>query len=65
MNKRKHRGTDLRDFLAEEGMLEEVEARALKRALALQLATLIEQKSLSKGDMALRGMTFQFMPDIF
>ena len=54
MNKNKHRGSDFRDFLAEDDILEEVEARALKRAIALQLAKLIEQKSLSKGDMALR-----------
>ena len=57
MNKNKHRGADFRDFLAEEGILEEVEGRALKRALALQLAKLIEQKSLSKGEMALRMKT--------
>jgi DNA-binding Xre family transcriptional regulator len=57
MNKKKYRGTDFRDFLAEEGILEEVEGRALKRAIALQLAKLIEQKSLSKGDMAQRMKT--------
>jgi predicted XRE-type DNA-binding protein len=57
MNKTKHRGTDFREFLAEEGILEEVEARALKRAVALQLARLIEQQSLSKGDMAVRMKT--------
>jgi predicted XRE-type DNA-binding protein len=57
MNKNKHRGTNFRDFLEEEGILEEAEARALKRAIALQLAKLIEQKSLSKGDMALRMKT--------
>jgi predicted XRE-type DNA-binding protein len=57
MNKNNHRGTNFRDFLAEEGILEEVESRALKRALALQLARLIEQKSLSKAEMALRMKT--------
>jgi predicted XRE-type DNA-binding protein len=57
MNKNKHRGTDFRDFLAEEGILEEVEGRALKRAVAMQLARLIEQQSLSKSDMALRMKT--------
>jgi len=57
MNKKKHRGTDFRDFLEEEGILEEVEARALKRAIAMKLAKLIEQQSLSKGDMALRMKT--------
>ena len=57
MNKNKHRGTNFRDFLEEDGLLEEVEARALKRAIALQLAKLIEQKSLSKADLALRMKT--------
>jgi DNA-binding Xre family transcriptional regulator len=57
MNKKNHRGSDFREYLAEEGILEEVEARALKRAIALQLAKLIEEKSLSKSDMALRMKT--------
>jgi DNA-binding Xre family transcriptional regulator len=57
MNKNKHRGTNFREFLDEDGISEEVETRALKRAIALQLARLIEQKSLSKGDMALRMKT--------
>ncbi len=57
MNKKKHRGSDFREFLAEEGILEEIEARAIKRAIALQLANLIEQKSLSKGDLAARMKT--------
>ena len=57
MTKKKHRGTDFRDFLEEEGILEEVETRALKRAIAMKLAKLIEQQSLSKGDMALRMKT--------
>ena len=57
MNKKNHRGSDFREFLADEGILEEVDARALKRAIALQLAKLIEEKSLSKSDMALRMKT--------
>lgn len=57
MSKKIHRGSDFGDFLVEEGFSEEVEARALKRAIALQLARLIEQKSLSKSDMALRMKT--------
>jgi antitoxin HicB len=57
MKTNKHRGTNFRDFLEEEGILEEVEGRALKRAIAMQLANLIEQKSLSKADMALRMNT--------
>ncbi len=57
MNKNKHRGSDLRDFLREEGVLEEVEARAVKRALALQLGRLAAQQSLSKSEMAARMKT--------
>jgi predicted XRE-type DNA-binding protein len=57
MNKNRYRGSDFRDFLQEEGILEEVETRALKRAISLQLAALIEQKSLSKAEMASRMKT--------
>ena len=57
MNKKKDRGSDSRDYLEEDGILEEVEGRALKRAIAMQLANLIAQKSLSKSDMALRMKT--------
>jgi hypothetical protein len=37
MSKKKHRGSDFRDFLDEQGILGEVEARALKQALSLRL----------------------------
>ena len=57
MNQRKHRGSDFRDFLKEEGILEEVEARALKRAISLQLAKLLNEKSLTKAEMAARMRT--------
>ena len=57
MNKNKHRGGNFRDFLEQDGILEEIEARALKRAIAIQLAKLIEQKSISKGDLAQRMKT--------
>ena len=56
-HKNKHRGSDLRDFLREEGVLEEVEARAVKRALALQLGRLAAEQSLSKSEMAVRMKT--------
>ena len=35
MNKRTHRGSGLRDFLDEEGLLGKVETRALKQAVSL------------------------------
>jgi antitoxin HicB len=57
MNKKKHRGSDLRDFLREEGVLEEVEARAVKRALALKLAALAREQSVTKSEMAARMKT--------
>lgn len=57
MNHRTHRGSDLRDFLKEEGVLEEVEARALKRVIALQLERLRKEQALSKSTLALRMNT--------
>ncbi|SRR5258708_2693678 len=55
--KNKHRGSDLRDLLRADGDLEEVEARAAKRALALQLSRLAKEQSLSKSEMAARMKT--------
>ena len=57
MKKNIHRGSDFRDFLKEEGMLEEVEERALKQALALQLADLLKKNELTKSEMAVRMKT--------
>lgn len=57
MNSRAHRGSDLRDFLKEEGVLEAVEARALKRAIALQLERLRKEQALSKSALAARMET--------
>lgn len=57
MSKNKHRGSDFRDFLKEEGILEEVEARALKQAIAVQFAGLLKQQSLTKAEMAARMKT--------
>ena len=57
MNKRNHRGSDLRDFLKERGILGEVEERAMKRALAIQLARLLKEQELSKAEMASRMKT--------
>jgi len=57
MNKNKHRGSDLRDLLREDGVLEAVEARAEKRALALELVRLAAEQSLSKSEMAARMKT--------
>ena len=57
MSKRTHRGSDFRDFLKEQGLLGEVEARALKQAMSLQISHLLEEKSVSKSEMAARTKT--------
>ena len=57
MNKKKHRGSDFRDFLKEQGILGEVESRALKQALSLQLDRLLKEKELTKTQMAARMKT--------
>jgi antitoxin HicB len=57
MSKRTHRGSDLRDLLKEEGILEEVEERAMKQALSLQLTELLKKNELTKAEMAVRMRT--------
>ena len=46
-----HTGSDFDDFLREEGILEEVTAKAHKRLLSLQLNEAME---VSKGEIASR-----------
>ena len=57
MKKNIHRGSDFRAFLKEEGILEEVEERAMKKALALQLEKLIARNEITKAEMAARMKT--------
>lgn len=57
MSKKNHRGSDFRDFLNEEGILGEVETRALKQAMSLQFSRLLEKESLTKAEMATRMKT--------
>ena len=57
MSKRTHRGSDFRDFLKEQGILGEVEARALKQAMRLQISRLLDEKSVTKAEMAARMKT--------
>ena len=57
MKNRTHRGSDFRGFLKEEGILEEVEERAMKKALALQLEKLLAKHELTKAEMAARMKT--------
>lgn len=50
-------GTDFDDFLAEEGLLAEAEAVAIKRVLAFQIAQIMNEQSLTKSAMAERMNT--------
>lgn len=51
-NKNPYRGSNFDEFLEEEGILEEVQAAALKRALALKLADIIKKKRITKSAIA-------------
>jgi antitoxin HicB len=53
----KHSGTNFDDYLIEEGVFEEVQAKALKRALAEQLSDAMQSGNLSKVAMAQRMVT--------
>ena len=52
-----HAGSSFDDFLKEDGIYEEVQARALKRALAEQLDDAMQSGKLSKVKMAQRMAT--------
>lgn len=47
-----HAGSSFDDFLKEDGIFEEIQARALKRALAEQLDEAMQSVKLSKVSMA-------------
>ena len=57
MSKKNNRGSDFREFLKEEGILGEVEARALKQAMSLEISRLLEEQELTKAQMAARMKT--------
>ena len=55
--KEQHIGSNFDDFLAEEGLLVEVESVAVKRVIAYQIAQLMQDQNLSKSAMAKRMNT--------
>jgi DNA-binding Xre family transcriptional regulator len=57
MKKKRHVGSDFDDFLAEEGLLPDVEAVAIKRVIAFQIAQMMEKQRITKVDMARRMKT--------
>ena len=56
-------GSDFDDFLAEEGILEEVSARAHERLLALQLRDALNELKLTKTRLAERMETSRLQVD--
>lgn len=52
MVKNKHRGSTLDDFLAQEGVLEKFQAKAVKEVVAWQLAEAMRERKLSKNQLA-------------
>jgi len=48
----KHVGSTFDDFLEEEGLCAEVEAVAIKRVLAYQIEAWMEERHISKSEMA-------------
>ena len=53
----KHFGSNLDDFLREDGILEEVTAVAIKRVIAWQIAQAMRIQGVNKTDLALRMKT--------
>jgi antitoxin HicB len=49
---RKHMGSSIDDFLKEEGIFEDAQARAIKEVVAWQLAEAMKKKKISKSKMA-------------
>ncbi len=57
MKKNRHIGSSFDDFLQEEGLLADVQAVAIKRVLALQIASMMDKQQISKSEMARRMRT--------
>ena len=53
----KHIGSNFDDFLAEEGLQEEVTAAAIKRVIAWQLSVAMKARRITKTEMATRMHT--------
>jgi antitoxin HicB len=57
MKKKGRIGSSFDDFLKNEGIYEEVTARAIKRVIARQLDAFMEEKGLTKTELAKRMKT--------
>ena len=61
---KRHVGSSFDEFLADEGLLSETEATAVKRVIAYQLSQFMEENKLSKSAMAKRMQTSSRMPHV-
>jgi DNA-binding Xre family transcriptional regulator len=52
-----HIGSDFDDFLREEGIFEEIEARAIKKVIAAMIEQTMAEKHVTKTEMARRMAT--------
>src|SRR5689334_7430014 len=52
MSENNHRGSTLDEFLTQEGVLEEFQAKAIKEVIAWQLAEAMRERKLSKNQLA-------------
>ncbi|MDL5053625.1 helix-turn-helix transcriptional regulator [Oscillatoria laete-virens NRMC-F 0139] len=59
----KHRGGRFEDFLKEEGLYDEIEQVAEKRALALQLQKAMKEEDITKAELARRMHTSRAVVD--
>lgn len=57
MKNNPYSGSNFDDFLTEEGILEEVSARAQKRLLALQIEDIMAASNLTKSEIAAKMNT--------
>ena len=60
---KKHMGSSVDDFLKEEGIFEEAQAKAIKEVVAWQLAKTMKKKKISKNRMAARLKTSRTQVD--
>jgi antitoxin HicB len=51
-NRKSHMGSSIDDFLKEEGIIEEAQARAVKEVVAWRLDEAIRKRKISKNKMA-------------
>ena len=57
MKRNKHIGSSFSDYLKEEGIYEDVGARAVKRVLAWQITEAMKKEGITKVEMAKRMKT--------